>query len=253
MKNRIFSLKLVALAAVMLFAYSCEENEYEDVGVAEGISFNAIRANVVIGSNEETYELKVQSTTTSNTDRTFSFQVVEENADGVETTASPDTYSSNNQVTIPAGQLIGSTVVGFTIDDLAYSVPQNVVFELVEGDYTINSTRKFFVLSFERSCPLNLVELKITTDPWPEETTWEIYDLDVSTSEPILSGGPLTGLGEQVVTIPLCLDSGNYGVVIRDEYGDGIVGGGYAVVLNGVTLTSGVVSSAAASSTFTID
>lgn len=253
MKNSIFSFKLLACAFVMLFAYNCEENEFEDISVAEGISFDASKELVVLESNEDTYDLVIQSTTVSSSDRVFEFEVIEENDNGDLTTANPDSYSVNNQVTIPAGELIGSTSVSFTVDDLNYSDPQNVVFKLIPGDYTLNNTRETFVLSFERACPLNLVSLNITTDDYPEETTWEIYDINVSTTEPIYSGGPLVDMVSTTVNIPVCLDSGSYGVIINDEYGDGIVGGSYSVTLNGNILTSGIVTGSMASSTFTID
>lgn len=253
MKNTIYSFKLVAFAMVMLLAYNCEENAYEDINVPDGISFNAANDLIVLESSADNYELKVQSTTVSSVDRVFTIEVIEENANGDLTTADPDTYSVSNQVTIPAGELIGATSVSFVVDALNFSDPKNVVFSLVEGDYTLNSTRENFVLSFERACPLNLVSLNITTDQYPDETTWELYDINVSTTVPIYSGGPFDGMTNTTLNIPICLDAGTYGILINDSYGDGITGGGYSVTLNGATLTSGVVSGTSGSSVFTID
>jgi hypothetical protein len=80
----------------------------------------------------------------------------------------------------------------------------------------------------------------ITTDDWPDETTWSLRN--VCTSQVATSGGPYS-LANTLYTVKNCLPSARYAFTINDIYGDGICctfgSGSYAVVVNGVTTLTG--------------
>lgn len=235
-----FMYKYLVLSALVLTAFGCEENEYEDIVPTTAVSFELETYTLDLESNDDTFELELQSTTVSTTDRVFSIEVLDESADGsVATTADPDTYSFTSQITIPAGELTGSTDMTFLIDDLDFVDPQVVVFNLVDGDFVKNVTREEFVLEYQKACPLTLATLELTFDAYAEEAYWEIYDLS-GTPMVILSGGEGSAYGDlddTTLSLQFCLDSGSYGLVVYDNYGDG--GTGYVVSVDGVSLASG--------------
>ncbi|UCC78257.1 MAG: hypothetical protein JSW64_08180 [Candidatus Zixiibacteriota bacterium] len=74
-------------------------------------------------------------------------------------------------------------------------------------------------------CPEDLFEIRVMTDDWPDETTWELRD---ELDSVIISGGPYTGAPNTLFTIPACVDStGCYSFTIYDSYGDGLFPPGY--------------------------
>lgn len=97
------------------------------------------------------------------------------------------------------------------------------------------------------------IQVQIQLDTWPDETTWEIYDLS-STPTMIISGGPYINPDDDfaIVTYDFCLPPGNYGIVIYDTYGDG---GPVYSVYNGSTplIPNTTVTGAQSSATFTLD
>ena len=85
------------------------------------------------------------------------------------------------------------------------------------------------------------VEVKVTTDNWPEETTWSLRN-DCNT-QVVATGGSYTA-ANTVHSVKHCLPTAQYSFTINDSYGDGICcsegAGSYAVVIDGVTsLTNG--------------
>ena len=74
-------------------------------------------------------------------------------------------------------------------------------------------------------CPEDMFEIRVMTDDWPEETTWELRD---ELDSVIATGGPYTGAPSTLFTNFVCADStGCYGFTIYDDYGDGIFPPGY--------------------------
>ena len=85
------------------------------------------------------------------------------------------------------------------------------------------------------------VQVKITTDQYPSETTWTLTNecgLPISTS-----GGPFTTANAVQPAVTNCLEAGQYKFTINDAFGDGICcgygSGSYAVVVDGVTTLTG--------------
>lgn len=65
----------------------------------------------------------------------------------------------------------------------------------------------------------NNISLSITTDNWPEETTWDLVN---SNGTVVSSGGPYTGQANTVFTEEWDLDPGCYTFNVYDQYGDGV-------------------------------
>jgi len=88
----------------------------------------------------------------------------------------------------------------------------------------------------------NEIILNLTTDNYPEETSWKLLD---STGAIIYSSLNLSAQTTYAETF--CLSNGCYDFVISDTYGDGMAGGWwppsppgtYSIVFNGDTLDSG--------------
>jgi len=83
------------------------------------------------------------------------------------------------------------------------------------------------------------VEVKILTDRYPEETSWELRHNDCE-HEVVMSGGPYDE-DETWFRAEECLPLGNYIFTIYDSVGDGLstYGGKYEVNVDGVTTISG--------------
>ena len=85
------------------------------------------------------------------------------------------------------------------------------------------------------------VNVRITTDYYPDETTWTLSNQCGAQSS--MSGGPYISESAVQPAVTNCLPAGQYMFTINDVYGDGIccgVGtGSYAVVVDGVTTLTG--------------
>jgi PKD repeat protein/photosystem II stability/assembly factor-like uncharacterized protein len=64
----------------------------------------------------------------------------------------------------------------------------------------------------------NRVLIRIVTDNYPDETTWQIKD---SSGAVVAMGGPFAAIGDTVIQ-NVCLRDGCYTFTINDSYGDGI-------------------------------
>ncbi|GAA4114138.1 zinc-dependent metalloprotease family protein [Aquimarina addita] len=98
------------------------------------------------------------------------------------------------------------------------------------------------------------VDLSITLDDYPQETSWQITD---SSNNVIASGGTYGSQPDgSTITVTECLDAGTYTFRIDDTYGDGICcsygNGSYSLTSNGTTLASGGQFGSFESTTFTI-
>lgn len=89
------------------------------------------------------------------------------------------------------------------------------------------------------ACSDNEINLSITLDNYPGETTWEVVN---SSGATVASGGPYSGAGSSV-NEDLCLPDGCYDFTIFDSYGDGICcgygNGSYTLSDGSTVLASG--------------
>lgn len=191
-------------------------------------------------------EGKVFAAKSFNTDRVLQLEVIYESVNNTATntkavpvtTANPNFFTVPASVTIPAGETSGTFQISVTGSDLGSGksivvgiVPQAGVQTDIRyagafgnANFEVVSTR--MVLTLKPLCNLNPLRIVIATDPYGTETTWELYDADLTI---IAQGGPYTDKSAAGVYIQetrdICLPNGNYTFVAYDAYGDGMNSG----------------------------
>lgn len=228
------------LTAALLF--NCEKEDTSSslkdyVGFEKGPI-----AMTVVKNGTSTKDVVVYSSDISSTDRTYNLVV------DAQATKLKSAYVVPATVTIPANTNKGTFTVSVTDDETLEFVNQALVvdFESKVGLYfgdnlTINVTEL---------CTDTLVRLALTFDSWPEETTVELFDLSGEEPVVIYEGGPYNG--RTSANIDFCLKSGNYGIAVYDEYGDG--GASYSVTSGSITYVAKKTSTTDISSAeFTIE
>ncbi|WP_264560080.1 M4 family metallopeptidase [Flavobacterium sp. N2270] len=98
------------------------------------------------------------------------------------------------------------------------------------------------------------VNINMTFDNYPEETSWEILN---ASNQVVFSGGTYGSQADgSSLTVTKCLDAGCYTFTIKDTYGDGICcsygNGSYTVTSNGITFASGGTFGASQSTNFCV-
>lgn len=228
-----------ALLLTLVFAFvSCEEDliTYDADGGQTGLSF--ARSSITVSVCEPTVDLVVESTTRSNSDRTYNVMV------SSTSTAVAGEYSAASSVTIPAGEFVGSTPVTIDFAQVPDGAARSLVFELVAPEGEVISARGTSTFNFESACTLNEVIVDLSFDQYPEEAAYIIFDstgaiVDASYNA---SGNIAFGTfaGQTSFTKTLCLPDGDYSVTFFDSYGDGNTGnanGAYGII--GVSCDSG--------------
>lgn len=244
-------LKILFLAISIVFVYSCED-KVEAPGTnyitLEDSEFNI---EVAPDGGITDFDITVYSANISGSERTYQISVDESS------TVDPAGFIAPDSFTIPAGTNEGVISITANDVDLDFVTPKTLVLNIDEvneyGSAVGTSTATINIL---QECIFNKVNVSITLDNWPDETSWEIYNLDVSTSEPILTGGPYANPADDfgVKRYTFCLEAGNYGIAVYDAYGDGISDGGYEVSLeDGTVLASGPVVGTIVTDLFTLN
>ncbi|MBU2929269.1 hypothetical protein [Winogradskyella psychrotolerans] len=234
--------KYIAMfTAVVMF--NCEHDD--STSLSDYVGFELGPTKVIVEQDQSsTLEIMVYASEVSGQDRTYT---VEADADAT-TLTSPYSFST---VTIPANTNEGSFTVTITDDETMnyYEADKSlyVNFTGVEGlDFSTG-----YLITVAEACPNIYATISITTDDWPEETSWDLYDLS-GTPTVIFSGGTYDGLANTTIDTEVCLLAGSYGIAVLDSYGDGgstyTVTSGSTVYVEPVTLTS-----SSSSSTFTVD
>ncbi|GAB4161112.1 MAG: hypothetical protein Tsb0033_18040 [Winogradskyella sp.] len=242
MKNfkHIKSLFFLAMAAVLFTG--CEQDLESPVSNFAGFEIGPTERAITVPKDQtQTFDIDVYATETTSSDRSFNVLV---NVDAT-TLAAP--YSVPATVTIPGGSNEGTLSFSITDnDDLGFE-KQILRFGL-EG-----FVRNEVTFAVTEECLDTVVTFNLELDTWPDETTWEIYDL-TGTPTVIASGGPYVNPDDDFAELAFdfCLAAGNYGVVVYDAYGDG--GPTYSVTsASGTLVPSTAVSGAQSSATFTVN
>ena len=272
--NKKFIMKkyIFAFLALAVLTFSCDEEDIHSEAVIsfEGLTTSSDQSSeiipIAVPYDESNFEfvINVWTNNTSSSDRQFQLF-----NDTDLTTLGATYYSLPETVNIPAGSNKGEILLTVDVSqiDLTSASADIAVRLLSDGDtYTVDNQDpdNNVYLRVSEICTLNEVFLNITTDDWPDETSWELYDTSTSPITLLASGGPFVNPDDDFSVVQagkFCLDSGNYGVIVYDSYGDGISGGGFAVVLNGTTIATGIVGPSASpgsqssfgSATFTLD
>ncbi|WP_456438637.1 hypothetical protein [Psychroserpens sp.] len=224
--------KIFLLAMLTLAFIGCEE---EDIETADRVSFESETVSVKVPRDAVDFEriIYVYTTTTSSSAREFQVVINED-----ESTLSATEYSLPTSVIVPADSNRGELVM--TVSDVSLSfVAQTLSLELVSGDSTFTGNA---TLNVTERCDDTIVGLNLVFDNWAEECYWEIYDLSGIGPVVIFSGGQggvYTDLDNEELDVEFCLESGNYGVVVYDSYGDG--GTVYTVAIGETVLASATV------------
>ncbi len=237
-------LNYIIVGILVTFAYSCEEDLPS--GSTNYVTFEESPSGLTVDKDATTTKnINVYTGNTTGSDRTFNVMV-----DASSTlTAS---YTVPSTVTIPANSNVGSIAVSVTDDDTLSFVAQTLVLDL-QDEASIN-TGENLVINVTELCPGSLVQFFLTLDTWPDETSWEIYDLS-GAPVVIFSGGPYDNPADDFAELAFefCLLPGEYGVVVYDSYGDG--GPSYSVKSGATTLVgeTTLVNTTSSASTFTVD
>lgn len=235
-----FQIKILIFSILFLFIIGCKDDS-NFVQPPEAISFSAINTSVEIDPTNPIYEITLQTASAFTADKVIPFTIVHDTLDELDNTAPSGYYTlATTEIKIPAGKMKGSTAIEFDMDSLGY-IEKGLKFMLKDGDYITNITRDEFTLNVTKLCPYSKAILSISTDDYPEETSFILYSISESDeATAIQEGGPYAGAEYENtdISVTFCLDSGKYAVVVFDSWEDGITGGGFNVTLDGVELVS---------------
>lgn len=239
--------------SLLLFAFSlcffagCEESD--DPTVVPHVSFENDKVFGVEFESSTTGEIKVYTTNTSGSDRTFNLKVVEEG-----TTLEPAAYTLPTTVTVPANSRVGSFNLSVSDMNLGGGKDLLIAFDGLDGMFTGAPLK----LTAKQICSLNEVTLALVLDRYGSETQWEIRQ----GSDVVASGGPYTDIStntaQPVKNFTFCLPDGDYTFVITDQYSDGIcctygVGSYLLKTISGTVLASGGTFGAQMTHNFTLN
>ncbi len=226
MKN----LKIIIVSLLLLGFLACDKDDanintvFDSENGQTGIGFaSTSQSRFIVPVEGITKTINIESTTTSDVARTFNVSVDESS------TALPVDYTIGT-LSIPANSFIGTLDVTFNYDNLVDFQTNTLVLnlDLPEGVVAIKPTTVFtFVKYFDITtyvCDGSSYNLKIVTDDYGSETSWEITN-DSGTI--VQTGGPYSdGTAGQAVSIPLInLSAGCYTFTIYDSFGDGLFDG----------------------------
>jgi len=179
--NNLFRYLSVFLLISLL---SCEEEDSLETDLQGFVSFEAAPVLVDIPENTtKTIEVTVAASESVNTDRTFNIVIDEE-----ETTLTSD-FNLPESVTIPANSKQTTISVDLTDDESLSFTRQSLTFNFEDEPNT--DFGEPVSIEAAQECLENLVTFNLTLDGFPEETSWELFDLN-DPNNPVLieSGGP---------------------------------------------------------------
>ncbi len=214
----------------LLILVGCD-NEDAFLGVDKpiAVSFDESSSSVEV-ENGTTFDVVVSSLTPPASDLVVNLSV----------DSAPDLtlFDMVPSVTIPAGELSGSSVLSFSYDLLDFGDTKTLELSIdsstLTGGAILNEEREETTINFVKKCTLNDVTVSITTDDYPEETSYRVFDVTTNPSgDLVYDSGSFAGKKETTVSTKHCLGTGNYAIVVYDSWGDGIVGGGFTVSVNG--------------------
>jgi hypothetical protein len=237
-------LNYTAVVLLLLISFSCEEEN----GIGDSVNYVSFESDEigfqVVGNSTSEKEVKIYTGNKIGSDRTFSVFVNESST----LTAN---YLVPAAVTVLANTNVGVLTVSVTDDETLEFEPQTLVIEFLDGDGVFIGLP--VTLNVAEACPGTLVRFNLTLDTWPDETSWEIYDLS-GTPSVIYSGGPYVNPDDDFAELSFeyCMLPGDYGVVVYDAYGDG--GPTFSVTTaDGNLVPETTLAGAESSATFTVD
>ena len=221
----------IIVGILVSFAYNCEEDLPS--GETNYMSFanSSVVTTVDVGQGSGSIDIDVYTGNKTGSDRALGLMVGTDN-----TTLDPSAYTVPASVTIPGGTNKGTFTVQLNESGLDFTSGSVLVaFMPNQGIDTAISTKDVLINASLVCPPQNQVTMAVTTDNWPDETSWEITD---GSGAIVASGGPYVNPDDDFTTITedLCLLAGTYTATVYDSYGDG--GGCFTVTSNGATLAA---------------
>ncbi|AJR04711.1 hypothetical protein [Siansivirga zeaxanthinifaciens] len=205
---------------------NCEKND--DTPTILEINYVGFEAKPLLGVNPSanvTEELKIATSNTSESDRTFNIVV-----NTRLTTANASAYTVPSTVTVPANSNIGTFNVDLVGPNINPSGNDILALDFVseEGLLTSNTLE----INLKQICPYPETVLNIIFDGYGNETSWEIKD----SSDTVLYSAALGTYaeGQANASSTFCLAPGTYTFTINDDFGDGLSfpANGSASILN---------------------
>jgi|GEM_PF-1240072 len=226
MKKLVNSLFVLSL---LVFATSCDSDDndvrYENTNF---IQMADSSPTTIVENSSGSIELVVLLASERSEDVTVSFEA---EGDASRFQLSP----TGGTVTIPAGET-SATIEFLPIDNDDIDGDTTVTVSFSNGSGipvgiggTANGRSKAITI-IDDNLPCNNAVLTVTTDAYPEETTWEVTD---SNGTVVASGGddygPASSAASRgvVYTHNITLEDGCYTFTIYDVYGDGLFDGAY--------------------------
>ena len=201
---------------------NCEETDQTIDPPATAVGFRYANPVVEVSEENPSYELEAATTTPLDMDLTLNFEV--NNNFEQENTSDDADYTTNGSITIPAGQLTGSTTIDFNYEELNLGETKQIVFSIVDTlsiPYTINNTKMTTVVEYAPECVFNLVTLDFVFDDYASETYWQLYRTDGGSATLIRETAVGDYDGETEAQEIFCIESGEYALAVYDDYGDG--------------------------------
>ncbi|WP_274475369.1 zinc ribbon domain-containing protein [Mangrovimonas aestuarii] len=210
--NKLKTFFLAVLAVTCLV--SCGDDDITTT--ASFVSFERPSYDVDLLDGESmTMDVNVYINDKSSSDRTFNVVVKPESS------VDEGLYSFDGTVTIPANSTMGTfSLTVDTADVEETSDSQTLILGFGNDDDVYTSDTTTVNIGITVSCEFTQVYLDLVFDDYGSETSWEIYT-EANTETPLLSGGGYAD-GDVSDSIELCLEDGNYFLVIYDAYGDGM-------------------------------
>ena len=227
--KKLFLLYTAIFTVVLLT--SCEKND-DSPAILE-INYVGFESKPLIGVDPTaniTEELKIATSNTTNSDRTFNIVV-----NTSLTSADASAYSVPSTVTVPANSNIGTFNVDLVGPNINSSGNDILALDFVSADdYFTSSTLE---INLQQICPYPETVLNIIFDGYGNETSWEIKD----SSDTVLYSAALGTYaeGQANASSTFCLAPGTYTFTINDDYGDGLsfpANGSASITNNGTKL-----------------
>lgn len=228
-----FSFKAAYILALpLLIVAGCDTEEaLLDVDAPVAISFDVDTKRIEV-EETTTYDVVVSTLKAPSSDVTVNLEV----------TSGPDEslYNMSPSITIPAGELSGKSTLSFSHSLLEFGDEKTLKVDIAEssrsGGVILNEERASTSITFVKKCTLNDVIVSITTDQYPEETFFRLFDVSTNPSGDLLfESDTYNGNANTTVSKAFCLNAGSYAIVVYDLYQDGITGGGFSVTVNGTS------------------
>lgn len=208
-------LLLTAMFSLVLLT-NCEENE-ETPAILE-INYVGFESKPLIGvdpTSNATEEIKVATSNTTSTDRTFNIVV-----NTALTSADASAYTVPLSVTVPANSNIGTFNLDLVGPNINSSGSDILALDFVSQEgLSIGETMQ---INLKQVCPLNEVIVSFSFDTFPEEAYWQLFD---NSNDEFIDGDGYAGndcyVDLSATTKTFCLPSGEYRFVMGDCFGDG--------------------------------